>query len=39
MGDCESSSYDFTDITGRFDPKKIDLVVFGGQVPPDRKLS
>jgi hypothetical protein len=28
---------DFTDITSRFDVKEIDLVVFGGQVPPDRK--
>jgi hypothetical protein len=28
---------DFTDLTGRFDVKEIDLVVFGGQVPPDRK--
>jgi hypothetical protein len=27
----------FTDITGRFDLKKIDLVVFGGQVPVDRE--
>ena len=27
----------FTDISGRFDVKRIDLVVFGGQVPPDRK--
>jgi hypothetical protein len=27
----------FSDITGRFDPKQTDLVVFGGQVPPDRK--
>jgi hypothetical protein len=28
---------DFGDITGRFDVATIDLVVFGGQVPPDRK--
>jgi hypothetical protein len=28
---------DFSDITGRFDVAKIDLVVFGGQVPPERK--
>jgi hypothetical protein len=28
---------DSTDLTGRFDVKEIDLVVFGGQVPPDRK--
>src|ERR671924_1381853 len=28
---------DFGDITGRFDVAKIGVVVFGGQVPPDRK--
>jgi hypothetical protein len=28
---------DFADITGRFDARKLDLIVFGGQVPPDRK--
>ena len=28
---------DFTDVTSRFDARKLDLVVFGGQVPPDRK--
>jgi hypothetical protein len=28
---------DFTNISGRFDVKEVDLVVFGGQVPPDRK--
>jgi len=28
---------DFTDVSGRFDVKELDLVVFGGQVPPDRK--
>jgi hypothetical protein len=27
----------FSDVTGRFDVNEIDLVVFGGQVPPDRK--
>jgi hypothetical protein len=27
---------DFTDITGQFDVKEINLVVFGGQVPPER---
>jgi hypothetical protein len=27
---------DFADITGRFDANAIDLVVFGGQVPPER---
>jgi hypothetical protein len=28
---------DFTDISGRFDVKEVDLVVFGGQVSPDRQ--
>jgi hypothetical protein len=28
---------DFADVTGRFDARTLDLVVFGGQVPPDRK--
>ena len=28
---------DFSDIAGRFDVARIDLVVFGGQVPPERK--
>jgi hypothetical protein len=28
---------DFSDITGRFDVANLDLVVFGGQVPADRK--
>ena len=28
---------DFSDMAGRFDVAKIDLVVFGGQVPPERK--
>jgi hypothetical protein len=27
----------FGDLIGRFDPSEIDLLVFGGQVPPDRK--
>jgi hypothetical protein len=27
----------FGDVSGRFDPGEVDLVVFGGQVPPDRK--
>src|SRR4029453_18277788 len=28
---------EFTNISGRFFVKEVDLVVFGGQVPPDRK--
>jgi hypothetical protein len=37
LGYKAEATNDFTDITGRFDIKRIDLVVFGGQVPPDRK--
>ncbi len=28
---------DFADVTGRFDARTLDLVVFGGKVPSDRK--
>ena len=37
LGYKAEATNDFTDITGRFDVKEIDLVVFGGQVPLDRK--
>ena len=37
LGHKAEATNDFTDITGRFDVNEIDLVVFGGQVPPDRK--
>jgi hypothetical protein len=37
LGRKAEATNDFTDITGRFDVNEIDLVVFGGQVPPDRK--
>ena len=37
LGYKAEATNDFTDITGRFDAREIDLVVFGGQVPPDRK--
>jgi hypothetical protein len=37
LGYKAEATNDFTDITGRFDLKESDLVVFGGQVPPDRK--
>jgi len=30
---------DFTDVSGRFDVKELDLVVFGGQVPRTARLS
>jgi DNA-binding NtrC family response regulator len=29
---------DFADVTGPFDARTLDLVVFGGQVPLDRKV-
>jgi hypothetical protein len=37
LGYNAEATHDFTDITGRFDVTEIDLVVFGGQVPADRK--
>jgi hypothetical protein len=37
LGYNAEATNDFTDVTGRFDARKIDLVIFGGQVPPDRK--
>jgi hypothetical protein len=37
LGHNAEATNDFTEVTARFDMKKVDLVVFGGQVPPDRK--
>jgi hypothetical protein len=37
LGYRAEATNDFSDITGRFDVKAMDLVVFGGQVPADRK--
>jgi hypothetical protein len=37
LGHKAEATNDFADVTARFDMKAIDLVVFGGQVPPDRK--
>lgn len=37
LGYKAHATNDFTTVAGRLDPKQIDLVVFGGQVPPDRK--
>ncbi len=37
LGYKAEATNDFADITGQFAVKEIDLVVFGGQVPPDRK--
>jgi hypothetical protein len=39
LGYRAAATNDFSPITGRFDPKQLDLVVFGGQVPPDRKAT
>jgi hypothetical protein len=37
LGYKAEATNDFADVTGRFDARKLDLVVFGGQVPPDRR--
>jgi hypothetical protein len=37
LGHKAEATNDFADVTARFDMREIDLVVFGGQVPPDRK--
>ncbi len=37
LGYNGQATNDFSDIAPRFDVQKVDLVVFGGQVPPDRK--
>ena len=37
LGHKADATNDFTHIGDRFDVKEVDLVVFGGQVPPDRK--
>lgn len=37
LGYTAQATNDFSNVTGRFDPRLLDLVVFGGQVPPDRK--
>jgi hypothetical protein len=37
LGYQAEGTNDFTDITSRFDAKQIDVVVFGGQVPPERQ--
>lgn len=35
---AEATNEFFSDVTGRFDPRRLDLVVFGGQVPAERKV-
>ena len=37
LGYQAEATNDFADIAGPFDARKLDLIVFGGQVPPDRK--
>jgi hypothetical protein len=37
LGYAAEATNDFTDVTDRFEISKVDLVVFGGQVPPDRR--
>jgi hypothetical protein len=37
LGYKAEATNDFADITGRIDARTLDLIVFGGQVPPDRK--
>jgi hypothetical protein len=37
LGYKAEATNDFAEITGRFDARQLDLVVLGGQVPPDRK--
>lgn len=34
---AEATNDFFSDITGRFNPNELDLIVLGGGVPPDRK--
>lgn len=37
LGYMAQATSNFTDVTSRFNPRTLDLVVFGGRVPPDRK--
>jgi hypothetical protein len=37
LGYTAQATNDFADITGRYDVEHIDMVVFGGQVPPARE--
>jgi hypothetical protein len=37
LGYKAEATNQFDDVTTRFDPREIDVVVFGGQVSPDRK--
>jgi hypothetical protein len=37
LGYKAEATNDFADVTGRFDARKLNVVVFGGQVPPQRR--
>src|SRR6266513_5899004 len=37
LGYNAEATNDFADVTARFDARAVDLVVFGGQVPPNLK--
>jgi len=37
LGYRAEGTNDFVDVTGRFDVRALDLIVFGGRVPQDRK--
>jgi DNA-binding NtrC family response regulator len=37
LGYAAEATNNFADVTGQFDVRHVDLVVFGGQVPGDRK--
>jgi hypothetical protein len=37
LGYNAEATNDFADVTARFDAREVDLVMFGGQVPPDIK--
>jgi hypothetical protein len=37
LGYKAEATNEFADVTGRFDARKLDVVVLGGKVPPDRK--
>ena len=39
LGHTAEATNDFSDVTGRFDVGTIDLIVFGGQVPPTARPS
>ena len=38
LGYTADATNDFVDMTGRFDPRRLSVVVFGGQVPQDRRV-